>query len=692
MSWPTTGDYSEALQYPGTCFVDPELKTASVLIKNKFGLPVGPTGSYAVVYKLGVAARTWAVKCFVSEVVDQHERYAAISDHLSSTHLPYTVGFNYVSEGVRLSRFPRRMFPILKMEWVTGRPLDRYIQENLYDATALHALARKWIDMVHGLRTAGVGHGDLQHGNVIVTNGEFRLLDYDGMTVPQLVGRKSVESGHRNYQHPARVRLAQQLGPDVDNFSAWVILLSIVAVSIDPTLWYRAAAGDENLLFKQQDFEAPEQSEILRQLENTPDAELRALSNTFRYFLYEDDLTKIPPLNGVVLPQASMVTPASAIWIHDHLPMSSAKGTVQPLTPSVPPAWGERTVTFGRAELATLLVLCCLLPLMSSGNALLLSELAAALLSPAVLYATMQSMGPGAEKRRIVRRRANVSGAIQKTERSIRELLDAESRADVDQRTRIAALGAGQQTLAQRERIERDRMHAEAQRAIAAMQGRRSDLAAREVKERSAELTRMQEAYIVQRLSTFPVGRASIEGVSAELKRRLVASGIRTAADVWRFNAGSFLLRSGAWVHVDGFGQVRGQRVVDWIQGCRATVARNAPRAIDSAKDAEIRRRYEAELRTLAGQEVAATTKAQQDAQAIAGRYRQQQDGLSQQVYVVRQQIAAWKGENQQKIHAHRQTILRLRSELASLDADLRRYAEHTYLRYIQRVVFLSSE
>src|SRR5256885_14375546 len=102
MSWPRTSDYSEALQYPSTCFVDPELKTASVLSKDRFGLPSGPAGSYAVVYQLGAAARTWAIKCFVREVPDQHERYAAISKHLTSANLRYTVGFNYVAQGVRL--------------------------------------------------------------------------------------------------------------------------------------------------------------------------------------------------------------------------------------------------------------------------------------------------------------------------------------------------------------------------------------------------------------------------------------------------------------------------------------------------------------------------------------------------------------------------------------------------------------
>src|SRR4029077_855325 len=108
------------------------------------------------------------------------------------------------------------------------------------------------------LKDSRIAHGDLQHGNILIVNGQFKLVDSDGMYVPTLARRNSHEVGHPNYQHPRRV--ATHFGPYLDNFSAWVIYVSLVALSIDPTLWQTTGAGDECLLFRQEDFNNPDTS------------------------------------------------------------------------------------------------------------------------------------------------------------------------------------------------------------------------------------------------------------------------------------------------------------------------------------------------------------------------------------------------------------------------------------------------
>lgn len=696
MGWPTASDYVEALQHPGTCFVQPELKTASIL-GSKFGIPTpAAAGSYAVVFKLGISGVPWAVKCFVSEVPDQHERYAAISQHLAAAKLPHIVGFEYIPNAIRLSRFPNRTFPILKMEWISGPRLDTYVKDNLYNPSALHNLALKWVEMMRALRGEGIGHGDLQHGNVIVANGSLRLLDYDGMTVPSLIGRRSVESGHRNYQHPARGRLAQQIGADVDNFAAWVILLSLVAVSIDPMLWYRAAAGDENLLFKQQDFEAPEQSEILRALEKTQNQQLNALASAFRFLIQEQDLTKIPPLDGVVLPQITpTVATSGANWIQDHV-VTSGTPVSAPTAP-LPDSAQDRAARLGRIIAVFLLIACCLAPLLASGMMLGADEVVLALLEPLLLYATMQVVGPGAEKRRILRKRAEVIATIQRMEKNVGGLQDKGTRADEDERKQITAIGADQQAIAQRERIERDRANAELQQTLASLRSQKADVKTREMRELAAELDRLRQAYVVKRLGTRSVESASIEGISLELKRRLSTAGIRTAGDVVDFRVtgyvrkyhagvGSFVLRSGAPVHVDGIGEKRGKRVVEWARSLASTFARTAPTAIDPMSDARIRRRYEYEANLLTQQEEAAKSRAPIEVQNVVASYRQQQDALSQKVQAVRQQIAIWRGENQRQIRLAQQQVAQTRGELAQLDGELRPYLIFTFGEYLRQV------
>jgi len=158
--------------------------------------------------------------------------------------LPYTVGFKYQPEGIRVRG---QWFPILKMEWVQGENLLSYVQTRL-GQPALRQLAEKLVTMSLRLAEAGVAHGDLQHGNVLIVGGEPRLIDYDGMFVPALAGWRSHEVGHPNFQHPCRTDM--DFGPTADHFSVWVIYLSLLALSSDAHLWSRYRGGDECLLFR----------------------------------------------------------------------------------------------------------------------------------------------------------------------------------------------------------------------------------------------------------------------------------------------------------------------------------------------------------------------------------------------------------------------------------------------------------
>jgi len=695
MSWPTLTDYCAALQHPATCFTDPELQHATART-DKFGNPRGPAGFYAAVYQMTSGASTWAVKCFTSHVPDQHERYAAISHHIVQARLPYTVSFQYLPDGIRLHGFPRRTFPILKMEWVTGKQLDEYIRDNLYNEQALQNLAQQWLAMMRALRTANIGHGDLQHGNVkVAPNGELRLLDYDGMTVPALLGRQSIESGHRNYQHPLRRSVATQIGPDIDNFSAWSILLSIVATKLDATTWYRTAAGDDSLLFKQTDFDAPEQSEAFRLLEHSTDLQLRALASTFRHFLYVDQLTKIPSLDDVTLPDGFDANARrKGHWIDDHVTISPATpyrtSTNTLVSAATPPS--EWSIWRLRIECLLLLLLALVAPQFVTGATLVGIELAIFILPLTSYLVLTELVGPGTERRRLRKIRRVAQIAIMRAEKTVKDLLDAEARATRDEHAKLAELNGSQQQVTQKEKGERDRLYAVLQRTLADLRARRGELPARENHDRATELERVRNAYVAQRLSAFRVEQAPLENIGYDLVSRLARAGIRTAADIVDFRVagvGSFVLRSGTLVHVSGFGEVRGKRVAQWVRDTAARLEQQGPRTLDVAKDAEIRQRYQREFQQLVSSEAAAQAKAQQDLQTIASKYRSEQDSIAQKVHATRQQIAKWRADNQRTIQRYRQDVATRRAEVAWLDAELAPLERRHLGALVRRVGFL---
>src|SRR5437868_5828815 len=261
MSWPTAQEFNEAIQSPVTAFSDPLLRNGSVEC-NQLGLPKPRAGNFATVYKITNGTRAWAVRCFNSELRDQEERYRAIGAYLNRISLSYMTEFQYLPRGIRLRG---SWYPILKMEWVHGEPLNIFVERNLGKPQQLLKLAKDWVLMAQKLRSAGLAHGDLQHGNVLVSNAGLKLVDYDGMYVPELQGKYSNELGQQNYQLPQRK--ATDFGPFLDNFSEWVVLVTLLALSADPKLWQSFRGGDECLLFRKRDFEAPDQSQVFRALE-----------------------------------------------------------------------------------------------------------------------------------------------------------------------------------------------------------------------------------------------------------------------------------------------------------------------------------------------------------------------------------------------------------------------------------------
>ncbi len=260
MPWPTPQDYNEAIQNPATCFADEGLRRGEVE-SNALGLPRSITGAFASVYRVTENNRSWAVRCFLKFRPDQQERYEKVSQYVMFDELEYTVHFEYLSKGIRVRG---EWFPMLKMEWVEGETLDQYLESNVRNRSQVKSLLGKFDQMMAELRAAGIAHGDLQHGNIMVVNGDLRLVDYDGMYVPKLAGWRSLELGHSNYQHP--LRSDTDFDPTLDNFSAHVIRTSLLTLIDDQSLWSDSHVGDECLLFKKRDFIQPDSSELFNHL------------------------------------------------------------------------------------------------------------------------------------------------------------------------------------------------------------------------------------------------------------------------------------------------------------------------------------------------------------------------------------------------------------------------------------------
>lgn len=260
--WPTPLEYQDALSRPANCLIAPDLQRCRIEEQTLYGAPLPVAGQFAHVYRLRTTdGRSYALRLFLREATDRAARYAAIQGYRESlSPQPLFVPFAYSPNGIRIGS---SVFPVVVMDWVEGDPIHVYIERHLNDPERIRRLIDDWVALVENLEELRIAHGDFQQDNLLVNpaTGALRMIDYDGMFVPALAGQPSAELGHPAYQHPLRDR--SHFGPSLDRFSALVIFASLRVLRDAPDLWYRFHNGD-NLLFRREDYIAPEESSTFR--------------------------------------------------------------------------------------------------------------------------------------------------------------------------------------------------------------------------------------------------------------------------------------------------------------------------------------------------------------------------------------------------------------------------------------------
>jgi hypothetical protein len=259
MSLPRGDEYNQAVQNPAFSFADSDLKSCQVET-TPLGLPKPYSGGFTTTYKLKSTSKNWAVRCFTREIKDLQHRYQSIGNFLAQNHCPFLVDAKYLQNGIKISG---GFYPVIKMNWLEGEPLNAYIDKIYNNKSSLESLLVEFTSLIRQLENLGIAHGDLQHGNILVKNGKLFLIDYDGMYLPDLTNLTVNELGHPNFQHPRRA--AKDYNKFIDRFSAIVIYTAIKAVITNPNLWRKYENGD-NLLFKGNDFANPTNSALLKEI------------------------------------------------------------------------------------------------------------------------------------------------------------------------------------------------------------------------------------------------------------------------------------------------------------------------------------------------------------------------------------------------------------------------------------------
>lgn len=623
-TFPTSGAYVDALQDTRRCFTDPEL-VGCVIRTDRFGLPRPISGNFASVFTADTTTgRRLAIKCFTRDVPDQQARFREIGAALRDVPARWKVEFRYVESGVLVLG---RRYPVLVMEWIEAQQLISWIEDRLRlgDRPAFGRLADGFAELVAGLEAAGIAHGDLQHGNLLVTaRGELKLIDYDGMYVPALRERPAMELGQPNYQHPRRA--AADYGPWLDRFSARVIHLSLAALAVDPTLWQRLhKPGGEYLLLQKYDLEDLAASPNPQSLANVNSALRAGVADLTE--MARRPLNAIPPLDmpgsanvrtrkritsAVATSDAEASDTEAEASIRDAADGSAASGQSQVDASGVSGSWLDDhlppapPVRLARPSLTARWAwyVSVLVASVSIAAAVLVSSVSA--IAGTVAVVAVVSVSWWISFLRLPQARAGRDRRV-----SVRAARAHEKQLSAQLRWQLAARQEGidgyqreLSALADR-RVQIDRESAE---EYARIDGWRDQELAALVRERtnlqawrSAELGRrtaaVEERHVGMELAHHRIDSAQIHGIGRAVVAELEAVGIRTAADFHgiRVHGGfgqsatvQILHRDGRALKVSQVEQSRAQNLALWHDGLVSRVRAQMPAQLTAPIRAQV--------------------------------------------------------------------------------------------------------
>lgn len=292
MNYPSIGEYNQVIQKRGGS----SFRTLSGI--NLIPSRTSPikvylfgSGAFAAVFKGSINLSTYAIRCFLSAENETIERYKRICDYVSQLNSTWKTECEFIDNEIAVNG---RNYPVLKMEWINGVLINEFVSQNLSKNNVLSELQNKLISTSEDLEKNKVGHGDLQCGNIVISgyssNFKLKLIDYDGMYVPELAYKKSIEKGRSEFQHPKRT--LNNFNPEMDRFSFWVMLTALEALKIDKTLWREVMQGGfntlDNFLFTIQDFLNPNQSPLFSRLYKLNSSNLNFYLDKLKWFCSSD--------------------------------------------------------------------------------------------------------------------------------------------------------------------------------------------------------------------------------------------------------------------------------------------------------------------------------------------------------------------------------------------------------------------
>lgn len=274
------------------------------------GRLIAYAGGFSVVFPYEASDGTkWAFRCWHSDINNTQRRYELISEAIQKAHLSFLCDFDYIEKGINVEG---TIYPTTRMRWIEGVTIKEYICKYRQSKDKLTAIAENFLAMTQALHKQSLAHGDLQHGNILVSNdNQLYLVDYDSFYCPKLKGEEDTVTGLPDYQHPAR-KSNKAVSEKIDYFSELIIYLSILSIAEAPSLVEKYKVEDaDRLLFAKEDFDDITKSQIYKDIQSLG-KRFQELLDVLEEYLKCNSIDELLPFDTFLLEKRTQFS-ASAI-------------------------------------------------------------------------------------------------------------------------------------------------------------------------------------------------------------------------------------------------------------------------------------------------------------------------------------------------------------------------------------------
>lgn len=295
MSYPSFEKYNEAFQLHSKLLNDPELAKGNVK-KTGLGVPLAISGGFALTYTIECVSKKYAVRCFHKESKSLELRYIEISKKIKNLSSAFFLDFEFQPKGIVVDG---HAYPIIKMAWAVGTTLGEFFEDNYNNQKYIFNLSNALIKLSEYLESNSIAHGDIQTGNLMVSNAgsSIQLIDYDGMYIDSLAHLGSSELGHINFQHPYRAKI-NPYNNKIDRFSLILLWLACKALETDSKIWDKTQSDMDSVIFRSTDFTNPNLSQTFALLSSYPS--LKEYTKNFAAICSTNKLENIPNLSDFI--------------------------------------------------------------------------------------------------------------------------------------------------------------------------------------------------------------------------------------------------------------------------------------------------------------------------------------------------------------------------------------------------------